>query len=104
MVSRERRAGGESHSLGHWAVTDMDRWVYIIEGCFSILVAVIVFFGLPNDPTKAWFLNAEEREMMRCRNGQRQKYLGKNPQSHRNLETMLTISHRRLRGVLMGRN
>jgi len=40
-------------------------------------VAVAVFFGLPNDPTKAWFLNAEEREMMRCRNGQRQKYLGR---------------------------
>ncbi|KAH8772944.1 high-affinity nicotinic acid transporter-like protein [Hyaloscypha finlandica] len=52
------------------------RWVYIIEGCFSILVAVIVFYGLPNDPTNAWFLNTEEREMMRCRNGQRQKYLG----------------------------
>jgi len=52
------------------------RWVYIIEGCFSILVVVAVFFGLPNDPTNAWFLNAEEREMMRCRNGQRQKYLG----------------------------
>ena len=46
-------------------MTELDRWVYIIEGCFSTLVAVIVFFGLPNDPTKAWFLNAEEREMMR---------------------------------------
>jgi hypothetical protein len=79
MVSRERRAGGESCNLDEWAATDLDRWVYIIEGCFSTLVAVIVFFGLPNDPTKAWFLNAEEREMMRCRNGQRQKYLGKNP-------------------------
>jgi len=58
-------------------LTDMNRWVYIIEGCFSILVGVIVFFGLPNDPSNAWFLNAEEKEMMRCRNGQRQKYMGR---------------------------
>jgi len=50
--------------------------VYIIEGLFSIVVAIFVWFGLPTDPSQAWFLNAEEREMMRCRNGQRQQYLG----------------------------
>jgi len=52
------------------------RWVYIIEGLFSIVVAIFVWFGLPTDPSQAWFLDAEEREMMRCRNGQRQQYLG----------------------------
>jgi hypothetical protein len=72
-----KRGGGEPENLYLCAVTYLGRWVYIIEGCFSTLVAVIVFFGLPNDPTNAWFLNAEERDMMRCRNGQRQKYLGK---------------------------
>ena len=77
MVSRERLDGGKCQKLCFGPATNLVRWVYIIEGCFSILVAVIVFFGLPNDPTQAWFLNAEEREMMRCRNGQRQKYLGK---------------------------
>ncbi|TVY65500.1 putative transporter, partial [Lachnellula suecica] len=52
------------------------RWVYIIEGLFSIVIALAVWFGLPTDPTKAWFLNAEEREMMRFRNAQRAEYLG----------------------------
>ncbi|TVY30666.1 putative transporter [Lachnellula hyalina] len=52
------------------------RWVYIIEGIFSILIAIAVWFGLPTDPTQAWFLNTEEREMMRCRNSQRRQYLG----------------------------
>ncbi|KAF7930506.1 uncharacterized protein EAE98_004906 [Botrytis deweyae] len=52
------------------------RWVYIIEGLFSVVVAVVVWFGLPTDPGNAWFLNAEEREVMRLRAIQRQKYMG----------------------------
>ncbi|QSZ37270.1 hypothetical protein DSL72_009364 [Monilinia vaccinii-corymbosi] len=52
------------------------RWVYIIEGLFSVVVAVVVWFGLPTDPGKAWFLTADEREMMRLRAIQRQKYMG----------------------------
>ena len=55
---------------------DFIRWVYIIEGLFSVVCALAVWFGLPNDPTTAWFLNEEEREMMRTRNLQRKKYLG----------------------------
>jgi hypothetical protein len=57
-------------------VADDTRWVYIIEGIFSIVIAIAVWFGLPTDPTNAWFLNAEEREMMRFRNAQRKQYLG----------------------------
>lgn len=52
------------------------RWVYIIEGVFSIVVAVIVWFGLPTDPGNAWFLNEEEKDMMRIRAIQRQQYMG----------------------------
>lgn len=52
------------------------RWVYIIEGIFSIVCALAVWFGLPNDPGQAWFLNADEREMMKCRAAQRKKYMG----------------------------
>lgn len=52
------------------------RWVYIIEGIFSVLVAFVVWFGLPNDPSNAYFLNAEEKEMMRVRAIQRQAYMG----------------------------
>lgn len=52
------------------------RWVYIIEGVFSIVVAVIVYFGLPNDPSNAYFLNAHEKDMMRIRADQRAQYMG----------------------------
>lgn len=52
------------------------RWVYIIEGIFSVLVAFVVWFGLPNDPSNAYFLNAEEKELMRIRAIQRQAYMG----------------------------
>jgi len=76
MASTARRDGGQPHKLYSCAVTDLNRLVYIVEGCLSLLIAVIVFFDLPNDPTTAWFLNEEERNMMRCRNGQGQKYLG----------------------------
>lgn len=52
------------------------RWVYIIEGVFSVVVAVIVWFGLPNDPGNAYFLNARERHLMKIRAGQRAQYMG----------------------------
>lgn len=52
------------------------RWVYIIEGVFSVIVAAIVWFGLPNDPSNAYFLNAHEKELMRIRAGQRTRYMG----------------------------
>ncbi|KIW42415.1 uncharacterized protein PV06_05970 [Exophiala oligosperma] len=52
------------------------RWVYIIEGVFSMVIAVVVWFGLPSNPAEAWFLNAEQKEMMRIRNQQRAQYMG----------------------------
>ncbi|KAL7948431.1 major facilitator superfamily domain-containing protein [Trichoderma barbatum] len=52
------------------------RWVYIIEGIFSFLVAPIIWFGLPNDPSNAYFLNAEEKAMMKVREAQRAQYMG----------------------------
>ncbi|KAJ4387526.1 hypothetical protein N0V93_008120 [Gnomoniopsis smithogilvyi] len=52
------------------------RWVYIIEGLFSVVVAVIVWFGLPNDPSNAYFLNDREKELMRIRAEQRAQYMG----------------------------
>lgn len=52
------------------------KWVYIIEGIFSILVGLAVWFGLPNDPSNAYFLNAEEKELMRIRAHQRAAYMG----------------------------
>ncbi|KAK1139228.1 hypothetical protein N8T08_001158 [Aspergillus melleus] len=52
------------------------RWVYIIEGLFSIICAFLIWFGLPNDPANAYFLTDEEKWMMRVRNEQRRKYMG----------------------------
>lgn len=52
------------------------RWVYIIEGLFSVVVAIIVWFGLPNDPSNAYFLNDREKELMRIRADQRAQYMG----------------------------
>ncbi|KAJ9219490.1 hypothetical protein DTO169C6_8125 [Paecilomyces variotii] len=52
------------------------KWVYIIEGLFSMVCAVWIWFGLPNDPTNAYFLNEEEKWMMKVRNEQRRKYMG----------------------------
>lgn len=52
------------------------RWVYIIEGIFSFLVAPIIWFGLPNDPSTAYFLTDEEKRMMQVRAIQRAQYMG----------------------------
>ncbi|KAJ5182399.1 hypothetical protein N7492_000015 [Penicillium capsulatum] len=52
------------------------RWVYIIEGLFSAICAILIWFGLPNNPAEAYFLSEEEKWMMRVRNEQRRKYMG----------------------------
>ncbi|RAK95294.1 permease of the major facilitator superfamily [Aspergillus ibericus CBS 121593] len=52
------------------------RWVYIIEGLFSLICAILIWFGLPNDPSNAYFLTDDEKGMMRIRNDQRRKYMG----------------------------
>lgn len=51
-------------------------WLYIIEGCISVLVAFWVFFGLPANPTEAKFLTAEDKDVMTIREAQRAQYLG----------------------------
>lgn len=40
------------------------------------MCAILIWFGLPNDPSNAYFLTAEEKYMMRVRNEQRRKYMG----------------------------
>lgn len=51
-------------------------WLYIIEGCISVLVAFWVFFGLPANPTEAKFLTAKDKDVMAIREAQRAQYLG----------------------------
>lgn len=55
---------------------DSWSWLFIIEGCISILASVWVFFGLPDDPKVAKFLDEDDREVMRVREFQRQQYMG----------------------------
>ncbi|CCH41671.1 putative transporter [Wickerhamomyces ciferrii] len=43
------------HGLKGW------QWLFIIEGCISVTGAILVLSALPNDMTKAWFLNEEEQ-------------------------------------------
>ncbi len=52
------------------------RWVYIIEGIFSILCVFAVWFGLPRDIRKAYFFTADDREVMELRHRERLAYLG----------------------------
>ncbi|KAM7215498.1 putative transporter [Rhypophila decipiens] len=52
------------------------KWIYIIEGIFSVFIGFVIWFGLPNDPSNAYFLNDEERRMMRVRAAQRAQYMG----------------------------
>lgn len=51
-------------------------WLYIIEGCVSIVVVFWVWFGLPAKPTEAKFLNAEDKNVMEIREAQRAQYVG----------------------------
>ncbi|KPI35992.1 putative transporter [Cyphellophora attinorum] len=52
------------------------RWVYIIEGVFSTVIAVAVWFGLPTNPAEAWFLTPEQKAIMVIRQKQTAEYLG----------------------------
>lgn len=73
----ERLAGGKQlFSVLDGLANLLFRWVYIIEGLFSAVCAVMIWFGLPNDPADAYFLCSEEKWMMRVRNEQRRKYMG----------------------------
>lgn len=44
---------------------ELKSWAYlfILEGCITCLLAIACFFILPMDIPRAWFLNAEEKEL-----------------------------------------
>ncbi|THY87632.1 MFS general substrate transporter [Aureobasidium pullulans] len=66
------------------------RWVYIIEGIFSVGVAVVVFVFLPNDPNNAYFLNDEDKQLMQVRARQRAAYMGSEDFSWAEVKIALT--------------
>jgi len=42
-------------------------WLFIIEGIITVSLVPLIFFAFPKDPRTAWFLNEEERNVMRLR-------------------------------------
>ncbi|KAM0815398.1 putative Major facilitator superfamily domain, general substrate transporter [Seiridium cardinale] len=53
------------------------RWLYIIEGCASVVVAAVVFFFLPDNFETARFLTEEDKQLMRIRAESNARYNGK---------------------------
>ncbi|KAJ5157321.1 uncharacterized protein N7482_008421 [Penicillium canariense] len=43
------------------------RWLFIVEGLMSAVVGIATFFFLPNDYETAYFLNEEDKKIMRIR-------------------------------------
>lgn len=53
------------------------RWLFIIEGTASVLVAVFVFFVMADDFENAKFLSEEDKQLMRIRAERNARYNGK---------------------------
>ncbi|KAJ3498482.1 hypothetical protein NLG97_g1087 [Lecanicillium saksenae] len=53
------------------------RWLFIIEGCATVLVSIFVFFMLPDNFETAKFLNEDDKRLMRIRAEINARYNGK---------------------------
>ncbi|CAM1509655.1 Fc.00g033940.m01.CDS01 [Cosmosporella sp. VM-42] len=52
------------------------RWLYIIEGLITVVFAVACFFLIPKSYQTAYFLNDDDKEVMRLRAEQAEAYSG----------------------------
>jgi MFS family permease len=52
------------------------RWLYIIEGMATVIIAALCFFAIPASYTTAWFLNDKEKAIMRRRAEETEAYSG----------------------------
>ncbi|KAF2799763.1 MFS general substrate transporter [Melanomma pulvis-pyrius CBS 109.77] len=43
------------------------RWLFIVEGCLTVIVGGVAWMFFPSSPETAWFLNKEEKETMALR-------------------------------------
>lgn len=64
--------------IRHYAGLNTWSWLYIVEGCISLIVVPWAWYGLPENPTKAKFWTPEERATMELRDIKRQEYMGAN--------------------------
>jgi len=46
-----------------WSPLTMVQYIFLIYGATTVLCGAMVFFGLPDSPTKTWFLTAEEKQL-----------------------------------------
>jgi len=44
------------------AKIDIVQYIFLIYGSVTMGVGILVFFALPDSPSKAWFFNAEEKK------------------------------------------
>jgi hypothetical protein len=56
--------------------THAESRLYIIEGSFTVIFAFGCFFLIPKDYQSAWFLNQEDKEIMRHRDDETRAYSG----------------------------
>lgn len=61
---------GARRGLAAW------RWLFIIEGAVSLAVCSWCIFSFPNKPETAWFLDADEKELMVQRKARDARYKG----------------------------
>lgn len=52
------------------------RWLFLVEGLLSIAVGFGCLFLLPDDYEKAWWLNDDDKQLMRIRHQQAALYQG----------------------------
>lgn len=45
------------------------RWIFLIEGCGTVVVSVLIYFLLPDSFEDYGFLSAEDKQIMRVRKG-----------------------------------
>lgn len=43
------------------------RWLFVVEGCITILLVPLYWYCFPNDARTAWFLTDDEKRMVRAR-------------------------------------
>ncbi|EUC38401.1 hypothetical protein COCVIDRAFT_33723 [Bipolaris victoriae FI3] len=53
------------------------RWLFLVEGLISIVVGVAMIFLLPDNFETAWWLNEDEKALLRARHEKERLYQGK---------------------------